>query len=251
MEDGTERISLLDSLDGEWLKLPLQIMQVVGPAVQTLGGVLKITTKETFSPVTDIAAAARVPVATVRKHLVTLDEQKWIQNKGRQRTRAGQPRRTCTITLLKKTHDHLEPYGFLPWWACCRIRKVGKLPWCAKAVLSVVMSRLCSLKAAVEREDGHGLDADDIIGSIENLGGDDRFEFSLDDLTAQTGLTRDSVVRAKHWLYHQGIVAWSGREPTKGESTPTDILAANWGFRVVVTPAGDGRCYVAFHSEDV
>ena len=32
-----ERISLVDSLTGEWIKLPLAVMQDVGPAVQTLG----------------------------------------------------------------------------------------------------------------------------------------------------------------------------------------------------------------------
>lgn len=246
----TERISLFDSLNGEWIKLPLAVMQDVGPAVQTLGGLLKITNKETFSPVTDIAAAARVPIPTVRKHLLTLANGGWLSNKGRQRTRAGRPRRTCTITVPKKTHDHLEPYGVLPWWACGWIRKVGKLPWSPRAVLSVVMSRLCSLKAAVEREDGHGLDADDIIGSIENLGGDDRFGFSLTDLVKQTGLTRGSIVKGKRWLHRAGIIEWTEHKNEHG-GNERDTLGPNWGFRVVVTPAGDGRCYVAFHSEDV
>ncbi len=36
-----EEISLLASLNGEWLKLPLSIMRDVGPAVQTLGGILR------------------------------------------------------------------------------------------------------------------------------------------------------------------------------------------------------------------
>ena len=36
-----------------------------------------------------------------------------------------------------------------------------------------------TLKAAAEEQDGHGLEADDIIGSIDNMGGDDRFRFGL------------------------------------------------------------------------
>ena len=50
-------VSLVDSLSSEWLKLPLVIMQDVGPAVKTLGGLLNITNRETFSPVEEIAAA--------------------------------------------------------------------------------------------------------------------------------------------------------------------------------------------------
>ena len=52
---GRQHISLLESLDGEWIKLPLAVMQDVGPAVQTLGGVLKVTNKETYVAVVEIA----------------------------------------------------------------------------------------------------------------------------------------------------------------------------------------------------
>ena len=180
-----EQISLLESLNGEWLKLPLSVMQDVGPAVQTLGGLLKLTSRETYSTVSAISGRARVPIATARKHLITLDATGWVANKGRQHTRRGAPRRTATIALAEKAKAAADEYGVLPWWACCNVRKVGKMPWCAKAVLSVVMARLMSLKAAVEREDGQGLDADDVIGSIANMGDDERFRFSLRWLVKQ------------------------------------------------------------------
>ncbi|NLF06867.1 MAG: hypothetical protein GX594_02675, partial [Pirellulaceae bacterium] len=41
--DGPQEISLLESLDGEWIKLPLEVMRDIGPAAQTLGGILKMT----------------------------------------------------------------------------------------------------------------------------------------------------------------------------------------------------------------
>ena len=81
-------VSLVDSLSSEWLKLPLVIMQDVGPAVQTLGGLLNITNRETFSPVEEIARRSRLPFNTTKKHLVTLNAAGWIHNAGRGHTKA-------------------------------------------------------------------------------------------------------------------------------------------------------------------
>jgi hypothetical protein len=251
MSEGPKEISLLDSLDHqEWIKLLVAAMQDSGPAAQTLGGLLKITPRETYVPVEDIAGKARLPIATVRKHLVTLNNAGWIDYQGRQPTRRGHLRRTATITIAKRTKAALVPYGFLPWWAACSISRVGRLPWCVRAVLSLVMARLCSLKAAVENSEGHGLDDDDVQGSIDNMGGDDRWRFSLACLMGQTGLTHDSVTKAKRLLnHHYGIVHWSGAPPTRGQDTPTDILCPNWDFRVIDTPASEGRCWLAFSRE--
>ena len=68
-ENGVQEISLLESLNGEWLKLPLAVMRDVGPAVQTLGGLLEVTKKETYTAVTKISTEAHLPVGTVRRHL--------------------------------------------------------------------------------------------------------------------------------------------------------------------------------------
>ena len=238
--ESKKEISLLDSLSGEWLKLPTKIMSDVGPATQTFAGVLMITNRETFVSVKAIAARARLPIATVRKHLVTLHDHGWIVNAGRERTRAGRPRRTCTIKLTTKAKAALRDYSYLPLWACCSITKVGRLPWSTKAVLSIVMGRLAAMKSAIERQDGTGLDAEDFWGSLENMGGEDRFRFSIDRLERETGLHRESVVDAKRRLASLKMVDWlEGNE--RGQ-----LLIPNKAFRVVVTPASEGRCFIAF-----
>ena len=131
----------------------------------------------------------------------------------------------------------------LPTWACCGIRNAGKLPWSAKALLSVVMARLMSFKAAAEDEDNHV--GDEVIGATENMGGDERFSFSLDWFEGQTGLHRESIVAAKHRLHGLGIVRWSGGAREDGGDR-TDLLVPNWEFHVVVTPASQGHVYLSF-----
>lgn len=238
--ESKKEISLLDSLSGEWLKLPTKIMSDVGPATQTFAGVLMITNRETFVSVKAIAARARLPIATVRKHLVTLHDHGWIVNAGRERTRAGRPRRTCTIKLTTKTKAALGDYSYLPLWACCSITKVGRLPWSAKSVLSVVMGRLAAMKSSIERQDGTGLDAEDFWGSLENMGGEDRFRFSHNALEKETGLSRPAIRDAKRRLAMLKIVDWLEGD-ARGQ-----LLVPNSAFRVVVTPASEGRCFLSF-----
>jgi hypothetical protein len=113
-----EEYDLVEAIQrNSWLKLPLAVMQDVGPAVQTLGGVLKITNKETFATGAKIASNANVPLWTCRKHLATLHDHDWLINAGRQHTRRGAPRRTYTTTVPTQTRVALSPYGMLPWWA--------------------------------------------------------------------------------------------------------------------------------------
>jgi hypothetical protein len=246
MAEGRDRqeSNLLDSLLGYWLKLPLAIMQDCGPAVQSLGGILKITDRETYVPIRDIAEKARLPVRTVKNHLKVLHDHGCIEHCGRQKTRRGFLRRTVTIKITKQTKDLLEPYGLLPWWGTCS----GKLhlPWCAKAVLAVWMARLCSLKAAVAKQQDVET-AEEFAEAIENMGGEGRFEFSLDWLSNQTGLTRHSVITAKRDLAKRGIVELVGNPPERGVSTPTDCIVPNWDFRVRERPAAKpGYSIIAF-----
>jgi len=261
MPEPPQEISLLDSLNGEWIKLLVAAMRDVGPAAQTLGGFLKMTMREAYSPVEEIAHRTRLPVATVRKHLVTLHQAGWIYNSGRQPTKRGNPRRTATIKVTDKTRKALDTdvssdpkthgliYGILPWWACCSIAgRIGMLPWSAKAVFSVVMARLASLKSGAENQDGKGLSADDLEGSIENMGGDDRFRFSLTRLMEYTGLTHDSVTTAKRLLNHRlGILElYYDHRREEGTATPTDLLVPDWDFRVIVTPTDESHYRLAF-----
>ena len=227
------RISLLDSLDDPWIKLPLVPMRDVGPAVQTLGGLLAITSTKTFVPNKEIAERVRMPLATTCRQLVRLHDRGWIVNAGRNRTRTGILRRTSTIKIPKRTRDQLEPYGILPWWSC------SKLPWCARAMVSVVLARLCRLKSVVETHEETDLDRDELVGTIEEYYGEDRFRFSLNWLESHTGLSRPSIISAKQHLHSLGIVSWSRWR--RG-----DVLYPNWDFAAVITPRTNGRCSVEF-----
>jgi hypothetical protein len=239
-----EEFGLWESLDREWLKLPLAVMRDVGPAVQTLAGLLELTDKETFWKTAKIAEKARVPIATVRKHLLTLDARGWIVRKGREHTRAGYLRRTATIHIPKATREKLTPYGVLPWWAC---RRGGRLPWSSRAVLSIVMGRTMSLKGAAQKAEDYS-DPEELFGEVSNMGweGEGRFRFSRRYLTAQTGLTKNAIVAAKRRLRQLGIIDWTAGEDQENGGTGCDLLMPNWDFRVVVTPAGEGRCYINF-----
>jgi DNA-binding MarR family transcriptional regulator len=256
-------------------------MREVGPATQTLGGLLRLTNRDTFRTVEAIASEARVPVATCRKHLDKLDAADWIKNIGRQHTKSGAPRRTCTILVtektrkaIKRTDDGELVYGVLPVWATWNIRtlhrretgrlhvqsyqpgdkrrrrrvqidQTGHMPWSSRAVLSIVLARLMSLAKAVEEQDGHGLDAGDVWGSIANMGVADRFQFSLRGLAHHTGLTLESITIAKKWLHSHGIIQLgTGKEAgDDGENVPAQIMPSA-SFRVTETPASEGRVYV-------
>ncbi len=246
IERQRQEVSLLDSLEGEWLKLPLAIVQDVGPAVQTFAALLQVTKRETFRAVQDIAGHAQLPVGTVRRHLRTLDGKGWVSNRGREPTRRGRPRRTCTIALTKQAKDAMAPYGVLPWWSCCQIRKVGRLPWCEKALLAIVLGRLMSLKGAAERDGTVG--QDDVVGAIDSMGGANRFEFSLAYLMKETGLSRESVVLGKRWLAKHGIVRWYGGKGDDGAEAWHKLTPNLSTFRVIVTPTSDRKCYLDFKS---
>ena len=264
MPEPPQEISLLDSLQGNWFKLPLKAMREVGPAVQTLSALLNITSSQTFTATSEISKRARLPLKTVYKHLATLHEMGWIENKHREKTRSGWLRRTATLAVTKKTRDNMSPYGFLPWWAACHVgyervrpgsrdrrhteKVCGYLPWSCKAVLSVWFAEFLRLVSVVQEQDD--FDESDLLGTmnlIENIGGQERFKFSLKNLTEQTGLSRETVVSAKRLLNHQfGILRWFGRPPEKGVGTPTDYLGPNHEFRVIVTPVTETTCKISF-----
>lgn len=233
-------ISLLGSLAREWIKLPCECMRECGAAAQTLGGLLRLTEKETFASVKRIAQAARLPARTVKRHLEILAENDWVSNHGRQPTRAGRARRTATRRVTKKSLSAAETnYTFLPWWASCNIATVGRLKWCERAVLSVVMARMCSLRGAMLQEGSEGMAA---IGAFEDK---ERFRFSLDAIERQTGLSRPAIVRGKRRLKKLGIVDWFQILPEHGGNT-THFLMPRGDFVVVETPTTPGFCRLSF-----
>ena len=233
-----EQISLLDAISAPsgWLKLPLAAMQDVGPATQTLAGILAHTTRETFVEAKSIALRAHVPLATARKHIETLHEHGWIEHQGRQRTRGGRLRRTATISVTKQTRDLASPYGVLPELACCHSSE--KLSWSARAVLSIVCAQMLKLKAAIDQNAGIGFEdidgPEDFDDQVENMGGSDRWRFPLRILVAQTGLDDISVSRAKRELANRKLVLRAYDD--KGRC---HVLRPNPAFRFVKTMRAD------------
>ncbi|NQT17322.1 MAG: hypothetical protein HQ582_31500 [Planctomycetes bacterium] len=239
-----KRISLLDALELPWLRLPIAAMADVGPAVQTLGGLLQLTIRETFVPLSTIANEAHVPLTTAKKHLRTLHDHGWINNKGRQESRAGYLRRTNTIAVTRKTRDNLKPYAVLPWWACCNInfgRASIRLPWGARAVLSIIMAKLAGLAKSAKEEECLGYDGENLAETIDEMTKGytaERFEFGLLTLEKQTGMSHMAIAKAKRWLSGARIINWTGiRGQKKGTETLPDNLTPNWDFRIVKTPA--------------
>ena len=232
-ERTVEHISLEDSLGSVWLKLPYACMRDCGPAVQTLGGLLRITTTQTFVKAETIAERTRLPIATVRKHLKALGDAGWVKHLGRGKTPKGRPRRTATIRLERKTE--FEPYGFLPWWAARSVK-----PWSARALLSVMMMQLCKLNSASGKQE---CGPDSLLDMVMMYGAEERFRWSITALEKLTGLSPHSVIAAKKTLKRIGIIDWTG------DSGTADLLVPDFDFRVSVTPADEGRCTIRFVKE--
>lgn len=250
--EAVQRISLLDALDGEWIKLPTQAMLECGAAAQTLGGLLRITNRETYASTQKIAAEAGEALSTTRRHLLQLEEAGFIKNVGRK------GRRTPTIRVLQKALDAGQDYGVLPWWAPVRIRTLsrgrsgarggGRMPWGARAVLSVVLTRLATLRKIIDEKDGQcDLDAEDVWGSLEHLGGDAKFRFSIAYLRGQTGLWEQSIIEAKHWLVRHGLIRRYRTTHSNG-GFGRDCLVPSETFRVLIVDAGGDRCWIDFEA---
>lgn len=247
----TSRITLLDSLSQELLQLPYAAMREVGPAVQTLAGLIRVTKKETFAPIQTIADRARLPLKTVRNHLSQLHDAGWIVNTGRGHTRMGLPRRTCTIRVAQKTIDALPTYGLLPWWATAKFPNVRRknarcknLPWGTRALLSVIMAKLAAMKSAIEPGIGKGeIDTDEFWLQLGNFGDENHFLFSLRNLQQLTGLSKHAIIDAKHSLHRWGFVEHRGRKRDDG-GDDTDLLFPSERFVVLHTPVEPGRCYL-------
>lgn len=249
--DTVQRISLIDALDGKWIKLPTQAMLECGAAAQTLGGILKITSRETYVSAQKIADQAGEPLRTARRHLLQLEEAGFIKNIGR----TG--RRTATIRVQQKARDASNRnYGILPWWAIGHIRTLSRsgsgarggdrMPWGPRAVLSIVMARLAGLRKIIEEQDGKaGLLAEDVWGSIEELGGDEKLRFSIAQLREQTGLWDQAVVDAKRWLVRQGLIRKYQTTDANG-GFGRDCLVPSETFRAVISDVVEGMCWIDF-----
>jgi hypothetical protein len=219
-------------------------MRELGPAAQTLDGLLRVSRTETFASAAKIAAKARLPKRTVEYHLGKLERAGYIENLGRRPTPTGRARRTVTRRPTAKAKSAGDLYGFLPWWACCTPRGGKRLSWAERAVLSVVMARLASLKKAAV--DG-GSDECELPEMIQESFGEERFHFSIAALQSMTGLGRHAIIKAKRQLHRRHIITLTGQEGDGG-GTGRDLLVPNWLFRCVCTPVANlhGRVYLDF-----
>ena len=196
-------LSLEETLPrANWLKVPFAVMRDVGPAVQTLAGVIEVVNMQwdrpqTFMSVEKIAAASMLPARTARKHLNTLCVRGWLKNWGREKPRkARRRRRTCTYEVVAKTKKAAEDsYGVLPKWAAAR-----DMSWCSKAVLSVVMHGLLYCEAIARKQTA------DLYDVVLNYDVDRRFQLSLQRLSEITGLSPRSALTGKNELRRLGII---------------------------------------------
>lgn len=225
-------------------------MRDVGPAVQTLAGLLRITKRETFSPISDIAARAGVPLKTCRNHFAELENGGWVVNKGRGRNKAGITLRTCTICVTKKTIDSLcsastdgggLTYGKLPCWATYKFEINGSwkcLPWGARALLSLVISRMAVVKNSIEPGIGMAeIEPERFYEEWANMGEDKHFRLSLPTIEKNTGISQRAAGDAKKTLCELGFI-----EPTK--SAKGDLLEPNPNFLCTVNSA-TSTCSIA------
>lgn len=220
------------------IKMLVQAMCEVGSAAQTLGGVLKASPKSTYASVSKIALGCRLPVKTVRNHLKILSDNGWITNQGRQPTRTGRARRTCTISVTEKTTSAMTRYCPLPWWV-----QATKWNWRTRALWSVIVCQWLKLRVGILEALGERTCSEPMLPDhLDLIGGDERFGFSLSDLQKMTGLTTDSIVEAKRDLYQGGFVIWAATN----DHTSPDVLMPNWDMNLIIERVSDDTCTIRF-----
>lgn len=247
-----QQLSLVDSLSEKWLQLPFAAMRDVGPAVQALAGLLLTSKKETFSPISDIAASAGLPLKTCRNHFAELESGGWVVNDGRGRNEAGWTRRTCTIRVTDRTIKSLRQatnpedgptYGILPLWATNKFaQRNGSwkcLTWGARALLSLVVGRMAVVKNTIDPGIGMSeIDEDRFYAEWANMGEDKHFRLSLPTIEKSTGLSQRTAAAAKKCLHELGII-------TPCKSAKGDLLEPNARFLCTINPMSPNRTIVS------
>lgn len=235
MPNSIRVITMSEAINQRFIRLPRKAVLEVGPAAQTLGGLLMLTDRETFCSLAKIASEARIPMETLRNHMPKLHEAGYVELLGREKTRSGRARRTVTIRITKKAKDESRDYFPLLWWSAAMLRN----SWSSRLLWAfVVKSALGLRKAAKAATDD---DVGDLAEHVENLGGDDRFQFSLNNIGRETGLTRETIISAKRNLWRQKIIDWSGQS----DGLSTDVITPNWNSQLMITDTGNGMCTLA------
>jgi hypothetical protein len=167
------------------LRLDREAMQKVNAASQTLAAVLRLAHRngETFASATKIAEIACRPKRSVERDLTLLVKNNWLKCKGRER------RRTPTYIVPKDLLNQKDErrFSILPRWAAWKLESA----WAERAVFAAIVSRDSLNEHIGDGEAG------------ENFG---RLQYSARLISADTGVSLRSVVKAKAELVALGMV---------------------------------------------
>jgi hypothetical protein len=212
----TEELSLIDHecLAADFIPLPRVACHEIGAATQTLGAVLRVcgigNSNRTFACIRIIADCAMLPARTVKRHIETCIDAKWLASKGRERLGRStyRRRRTVTLELTAKAIEKRKPFGVLPRWAAHHLRRA----WAQRAVYAAIVARHLLCEAVTLSGIGEAYDRD---------------EMSLANLMKETALSNRSVIDAKGWLQQEGLIVV---ESSQGWPSVPDKLTLNSEF---------------------
>jgi hypothetical protein len=172
-----------------YLLLPIAVMRTAGSAAQTVAGIRSHWGRKTYADERTIAVAACLDESTVRRrHLPKLRQLRFMDW-----NLIDSPRGKRRLWYFTKD---MQAAGYwtakaatLPRWAALLLPE-----WSYRAVYATVLQR--ALATSRGSRNGHvELEIGDTL-----WGGYGRHNFSLSHLVKLTGLTRESVVAAKHYL---------------------------------------------------
>jgi hypothetical protein len=179
-----------------YLLLPFGVMQKAGSATQTVAGIRSHWGRETFADERTIATAACLDESTVRRrHLPKLFRMEWMGHRMIE-SRLGHRREWYFAKPMAAAYFGKKS-ATLPRWAALSLPE-----WSYRAVFATVLQR--SLATSRGSKSGPvALDTEAVL-----WGGYGRHNFSLSHLCNMTGLTRRSVIDAKHYLLANKWLTW-------------------------------------------
>jgi hypothetical protein len=178
-----------ECLLADFLQLPIAACHELGPSTLTLSAIIRLSdfgnSASTFQSISTIAAAAMLPVGTVKRQIKKCVEISWIASRGRELLSKSKyrRRRTNTLVLTTKCVGQRNPFLPLPRWAAGYLAT-----WAEMVLLASVVNRHGMLES---------------VGAAENHG---REQMSINELMRQTGLAKHSVIDAKHRLSEAGVI---------------------------------------------
>jgi hypothetical protein len=234
-----QQVTVLDSLSQELLHLPIDAIRHVGPAAQTLAGLLSITRTQTFVAIDKIAKRSWLPLRTAKYHLRQLQDDNWVKNCGRQKSSSGGLIRTSTLQVTQKALQSRDKYFMLPWWSCCQMSlpdgSVERLSWGSRVLLAMLTTKLAIAKNSYNP----GVTSSPVEDSAfwcyyADHGRHEDFAISLKEIHEKTNLTTPTITAAKRQLSKIGVIGCQ-----KGSARDdADTLELQQEFSVTSTSDG-------------